>query len=303
MKPSSSCRARVRASGRDRDAPISTTPARRSIPRRSSAGRGPPVQRRVRQPAFGERRVAGEHGGASIPPARSRFSCSTQIRPSTTSSSRRTPAAPSAFSPRRFRFAPGSRLVMTADNHNSVNGLRVAARQRRAAVEYVPLDAELRGLDPRPWLSRTPGAFALCVPAQSNFSGVRHPLEWVRDAQQRGYRVLLDAAAFAATSPLSLSDVPADFVADLVLQAVRLSDRRRRAGRATRGARDAAASIFRRRHRAVRFGPEPPLPRQARCRGVRGRHAQFSGDACGLRRIALARGHRDARRSSGASAS
>jgi selenocysteine lyase/cysteine desulfurase len=112
-----------------------------------------------------------------------------------------------------FPFSSGSRLVMTADNHNSVNGLRVAAHQRRAAIEYVPLDAELRGLDPRPWLSRTPGPSLFAYPAQSNFSGVRHPLEWVRDAQQRGYRVLLDAASFATTSPLSLSDVPADFVA------------------------------------------------------------------------------------------
>ena len=112
-----------------------------------------------------------------------------------------------------FPFSSGSRLVMTADNHNSVNGLRVAARQRRAAIEYVPLDAELRGLNPHPWLSRTPGPSLFAYPAQSNFSGVRHPLEWVRDAQQRGYRVLLDAASFATTSPLSLSDVPADFVA------------------------------------------------------------------------------------------
>ena len=39
-----------------------------------------------------------------------------------------------------FPFRAGSRLVMTADNHNSVNGLRVAARQHRAVVDYVPLD-------------------------------------------------------------------------------------------------------------------------------------------------------------------
>src|SRR4029077_9391637 len=50
-----------------------------------------------------------------------------------------------------FPFSSGSRLVMTAHKHTSVNGLRVAAGQRRAAIEYVPLDAELRALDPRPW--------------------------------------------------------------------------------------------------------------------------------------------------------
>jgi selenocysteine lyase/cysteine desulfurase len=112
-----------------------------------------------------------------------------------------------------FPFRSGSRLVMTADNHNSVNGLRVAARQHRAAVQYVPLDVELRARDPRPWLSPTREPSLFAYPAQSNFSGVRHPLAWVRDAQRRGYRVLLDAASFATTSPLSLSAVPADFVA------------------------------------------------------------------------------------------
>jgi selenocysteine lyase/cysteine desulfurase len=30
-----------------------------------------------------------------------------------------------------FPFAAGSRLVLTADNHNSINGLRVAAQRRR----------------------------------------------------------------------------------------------------------------------------------------------------------------------------
>ena len=112
-----------------------------------------------------------------------------------------------------FPFRHGSRLVLTADNHNSVNGLRVRAGRRRALVDYVPLDGNLRASDPSPWLMapRAPSLFAF--PAQSNFSGVRHPLEWVAAAQERGYRVLLDAAAFLPTKALSLSAVPADFVA------------------------------------------------------------------------------------------
>jgi len=103
--------------------------------------------------------------------------------------------------------------VMTADNHNSVNGLRVAARRRRAAVVYVPLDDELRGAEPAPWLTPPKAASLFAFPAQSNFSGVRHPLAWAGDARRRGYRVLVDAAAYAATSPLSLARVPVDFVA------------------------------------------------------------------------------------------
>ncbi len=112
-----------------------------------------------------------------------------------------------------FPFRDGSRFVLTADNHNSVNGLRVSAERRRAVVKYVPLDGELRGLDPLPYLSRVTHPSLFAFPAQSNFSGVRHPLRWVSDAQALGYRVLLDAAAYVPSSRLSLTDVPADFVA------------------------------------------------------------------------------------------
>ncbi|HEV7593902.1 MAG TPA: aminotransferase class V-fold PLP-dependent enzyme, partial [Gemmatimonadaceae bacterium] len=45
------------------------------------------------------------------------------------------------------------------------------------------------------------------------FSGVKHPLSLVRHAQSLGYQVLIDAAAYVPTSPLSLRSVPADFVA------------------------------------------------------------------------------------------
>jgi selenocysteine lyase/cysteine desulfurase len=49
-------------------------------------------------------------------------------------------------------------------------------------------------------------------PAQSNVSGVRHSLSWIKKAQERGWDVLLDAAAFAPTSPLDLSAFSPDFV-------------------------------------------------------------------------------------------
>jgi len=112
-----------------------------------------------------------------------------------------------------FPFTSGSRLVLSADNHNSVNGLRVAASKRRASIEYVGLDGDLRPVNPMPWLARAARPSLFAYPAQSNFSGVRHHLEWVAEARARGYRVLLDAAAFVPTKALSLSRVPADFVA------------------------------------------------------------------------------------------
>lgn len=100
-----------------------------------------------------------------------------------------------------YPFGRRSRLVLTADNHNSVNGLREYARRGGAAVGYAGLSGpELRvsaaGL--RAAIGRghghRPGLF--CYPAQSNFSGVQHPLGWVHLAQAAGYDVLLDAAAF-----------------------------------------------------------------------------------------------------------
>ena len=118
-----------------------------------------------------------------------------------------------------FPFGRRTPLVLTADNHNSVNGVREFARARRARTHYVPLDADglrihhgtLRAAlrEHRPRRGAT-GLFA--YPAQSNFTGVQHPLEWVADAQAYGYQVLLDAAAYAPTNPLDLSAVRPDFV-------------------------------------------------------------------------------------------
>jgi selenocysteine lyase/cysteine desulfurase len=57
------------------------------------------------------------------------------------------------------------------------------------------------------------GCFNLfAFPAQSNFSGVQHPLEWIAEAQSRGWDVLLDAAAFVSTNKLDLGHWHPDFV-------------------------------------------------------------------------------------------
>lgn len=115
-----------------------------------------------------------------------------------------------------FPFAPGSRFLATFDNHNSVNGIREFARARGAEVEYAPLTTPELRLDlPRleALLDRAgpgrPGLFAF--PAQSNFSGVRHPLELVARARSKGWRVLLDAAAHVPTGRLDLAAVRPDF--------------------------------------------------------------------------------------------
>ena len=113
-----------------------------------------------------------------------------------------------------FPFASGGTLALSADNHNSVNGIREYAARAGAAVRTLPLDAELRLDRPLERLGRAPWSPSLlALPAQSNFSGVRHPLSLVREARARGWCVLLDAAAYVPTMRLDLAAHPADFVA------------------------------------------------------------------------------------------
>ncbi|MFE3444329.1 aminotransferase class V-fold PLP-dependent enzyme [Nocardia sp. NPDC059180] len=129
-----------------------------------------------------------------------------------------------------YPFGRATRFVLTADNHNSVNGIREFARSRRARTEYIPIaGTELRVAESalRTALGRrtvqeslsmatvngresSRGLFA--YPAQSNFTGVQHPLDWVDIAHEHGFDVLLDAAAYLPTHELDLTAVRADFV-------------------------------------------------------------------------------------------
>jgi selenocysteine lyase/cysteine desulfurase len=111
-----------------------------------------------------------------------------------------------------YRFGRGVSLALSADNHNSINGIREYARRAGSPVEYLPLDAALR-LDDAVGRLATLGGGLFAYPAQSNFSGVKHPLSLIDRAHELGFDVLLDAAAFAPSNPLSLRQHPADFVA------------------------------------------------------------------------------------------
>jgi selenocysteine lyase/cysteine desulfurase len=116
-----------------------------------------------------------------------------------------------------FPFGEGGRLLLSFDNHNSVNGIREFARARGASYQYAPLTLPDLRID-RPQLDAllgladrsVPNLFAF--PAQSNFSGVKHPLDLIAVAHDAGWLVLLDAAAYVPTNPLDLSSVKPDFV-------------------------------------------------------------------------------------------
>lgn len=116
-----------------------------------------------------------------------------------------------------YPFGAGDQYLLTFDNHNSVNGIREFARSKGATVTYVPVGApELRvdsgELFKRLKLAHPANNNLFAFPAQSNFSGVQHPLEWIAHAQAWGWDVLLDAAAFAPTNRLDLSRWHPDFV-------------------------------------------------------------------------------------------
>jgi selenocysteine lyase/cysteine desulfurase len=98
-----------------------------------------------------------------------------------------------------------------------VNGIREFARAKGATVTYLPVVAPDLRVDEATLAAEldraTPEARCLLAyPAQSNFSGVQHPLEWVERAQARGWDVLLDAAAFVPTNRLDLGRWHPDFV-------------------------------------------------------------------------------------------
>jgi len=116
-----------------------------------------------------------------------------------------------------YPFEPGGRLLLTVDNHNSVNGIREFARAKGAVVDYAPLTApdlriEASAMDTLLAQADPQRANLLAYPAQSNFSGVKHPLALIDAGRDLGWDVLLDAAAFVPTNRLDLRAVTPDFV-------------------------------------------------------------------------------------------
>jgi molybdenum cofactor sulfurtransferase len=113
-----------------------------------------------------------------------------------------------------YPFQVGSTFALTADNHNSVHGIRKFAQAASAHIRYARLDSELRVQSILPTLCEAdphvPNLFA--YPAQSNFSGAKHSLDWIETAHEHGFNVLLDAAAFVPTCRLSLRAHRPEFV-------------------------------------------------------------------------------------------
>jgi selenocysteine lyase/cysteine desulfurase len=116
-----------------------------------------------------------------------------------------------------YPFAPGGRYLLTFDNHNSVNGIREFARAKGASITYLPivqpeLRVDVNKLTEYLDLAQNGAHNLLAFPAQSNFSGVQHPLEMIEQARSKGWDVLVDCAAFVPTNRLDLGRWQPDFV-------------------------------------------------------------------------------------------
>ncbi len=98
-----------------------------------------------------------------------------------------------------------------------MNGIREFAHARGADVTYIPvalpdMRVDTAALDGYLERANAQAHNLFAYPAQSNFSSVLHPLEWIERAHAAGWDVLLDAAAFVPTNRLDLGRFKPDFV-------------------------------------------------------------------------------------------
>nr|GAT51503.1 cysteine desulfurase [Mycena chlorophos] len=120
-----------------------------------------------------------------------------------------------------YPFTGGGSYVLACDSHNSVHGIRQFAASRGARVSYIPatptggFDASVAKnilLRNRPRAKdAAPALFALT--GQSNITNAKLPLSMLDYAKSQGYHTLLDAAALAATSSISLDNSSVDAMA------------------------------------------------------------------------------------------
>lgn len=116
-----------------------------------------------------------------------------------------------------YPFNEKSHFLLLADNHNSVNGIRQFCLSKGGKVTYAPIYYQDLTIDENFLKEQLEDASEyesklLAFPAQSNVSGVKHDLDWIKKAQDLGWDVLLDAAAFVPTNRLDLKEIKPDFV-------------------------------------------------------------------------------------------
>lgn len=116
-----------------------------------------------------------------------------------------------------YAFDHESIFLLTSDNHNSVNGIREYCHHKGGRHEYFSVNYEDLCINETALKARVENYDGhkrklFAYPAQSNVSGVRHSLDLIPWMKEKGWDVLLDAAAFVPTSRLDLKKYHPDFV-------------------------------------------------------------------------------------------
>lgn len=116
-----------------------------------------------------------------------------------------------------YPFDDESIFLFSADNHNSVNGIREYCKLKKGKVEvalinYEDLTLNEASLSQKLSDKKSYSNKLFAYPAQSNASGIKHSLNWVDKAHEYGWDILLDVAAFVPSSKLDLQVVKPDFV-------------------------------------------------------------------------------------------
>ena len=193
-----------------------------------------------------------------------------------------------------YPFRAGDRFLLTFDNHNSVNGIREFARARGAETTYVPSEPLRparrraaagalpdRGRRRSPQPLRLPGAVELLRrPASARMDRARARARLGRAPRRRRVRPHEPARPRPLAPRLRRA---------VVLQDVRLADRRRLPARPPRRAREARTALVLRRHDRRRVRPARLAPVGPGRGPLRGRHRQLPQPARGRDRAPPAR--------------
>eukprot|EP01119_Soliformovum_irregulare_P018347 TRINITY_DN5601_c0_g4_i2.p1 TRINITY_DN5601_c0_g4~~TRINITY_DN5601_c0_g4_i2.p1 ORF type:complete len:570 (-),score=187.91 TRINITY_DN5601_c0_g4_i2:640-2349(-) len=116
-----------------------------------------------------------------------------------------------------FPWKPTSQFLYLEENHNSVIGIRELApseeQSRSITLDEIKKKFESEDLDHR---DGSDVENLIAIPAENNFSGEKFPLHLLPKMRTRRkdgqWNVLLDGAAYVATSPLNLGEISPDFL-------------------------------------------------------------------------------------------
>jgi len=94
-----------------------------------------------------------------------------------------------------YPFNKNSLFLLTADNHNSVNGIREYCKAKGGEFKYCQINYEDLTLNEQQIEDYLNSADSFdnklfAYPAQSNVSGIKHNLNWIEKAKQKGWDVL-----------------------------------------------------------------------------------------------------------------